>query len=61
MSVNDYARAAIERRLAAIERGLRDIEGIACARSGDAIHVRGRRLAQRSIEDARLRFAGLSR
>jgi hypothetical protein len=61
MSVNDYARAAIERRLAAIERGLRDIEGIACERSGDAIRVRGRRLAQRSVEDARLRFAGLDR
>lgn len=61
MRLGHYARAAIERRLAAIERGMRDIEGVAVERQRDAIQVRGRGLLQRSIDDVRLRFAGLAR
>ena len=61
MTLSQFVRGAIERRLAAIERGLGKIEGLAWSRRGDSIQVRGRQLVRRSIEDARLRFAGLDR
>jgi hypothetical protein len=61
MTLSQFVRGAIERRLAVIERSLVAIEGLAWSRRGDAIHVRGRQLVRRSIEDARLRFAGFDR
>ena len=61
MTLSQYVRRAIDRRLEAIERSLRAIEGLSVDRQGDALRVRGRRLVQRSIEDVRLRFARLGR
>jgi hypothetical protein len=61
MRLSHYVRAAIERRLAAIEGGLRDIEGLVAERRGGALYLRGRGLVKRSIDDVRLRFAGWGR
>ena len=61
MSLSGRVRSAIERRLSAIEAALGGIEGVAVERRGDMIRLRGRRLVERSISDARLRFAGLFR
>ena len=61
MWLSDFVRAAVERRLDAVERAYAAIEGLLVERRGDAVVVRGRGLARRSIEDARLRFAGLGR
>ncbi len=61
MRLGEMVRHAVERRLAAVERALGAIEGLVVERRGDMIRVRGRRLIQRSIEDVRLRFAGLGR
>jgi hypothetical protein len=57
MTLNQRVRDEIEARLAAIERGLRGIEGLVVERDGDRVAVRGTRLVRRSIEDVRLRFA----
>ena len=59
MRLSELMRAAVERRLAAVERAYGAIEGLFVERRGDTILVRGRGLMRRSIEDARLRFAGL--
>ncbi len=58
MTLSEGVRRAVERRLEGIERTLGGIEGLAVERRGDAIVVRGARLLRRSIDDARLRFAG---
>ncbi|HEU4877496.1 MAG TPA: hypothetical protein VFT07_06600 [Sphingomicrobium sp.] len=54
-------RGAIERRLGAVERAWAAIDGLSVERRGNAVVVRGRDLLRRSIEDVRLRFAGLGR
>ena len=61
MTLSEKVRAAIERRLNAIEAGLARVDGLAVERRGDTIRVRGRRIAMRSIADVRLRFARYSR
>ena len=61
MRLSEVRRAAVERRLVAVERALAAIEGLLVERRGDAVMVRERRLAQRSIDDVRLRFAGFGR
>lgn len=61
MRLSERVRSAVERRIGAIEAALGGIEGLAVERRGDTIRLRGRGLAQRSIADVRLRFAGLSR
>ena len=61
MTFSDKVRGAIERRMAAIEAGLAGIEGVSVERRGDTLRLRGRRLVERSVADARLRFAGLLR
>ena len=61
MRLSEMVRATVERRLAAVERAYAAIEGLLVERRGDAVVVRGRGLLRRSIEDVRLRFAGLGR
>jgi hypothetical protein len=61
MRLGDMVRAAVERRLGAVERGYAAVEGLLVERRGDTVVVRGRGLLRRSIVDARLRFAGLGR
>ena len=61
MRMGEVVRGAVERRLAAVERAFAAIEGLFVERRGDAVVVRGRGLMRRSIDDARLRFAGLRR
>ena len=61
MRLSDFLRAAVEKRLAAVERAYAAIEGLLVERRGDAVVVRGRGLMRRSIDDARVRFAGLGR
>ena len=61
MRLSDRVRGAIGRRLAEVERAYAAIEGLLVERRGDAVVVRGRGLMRRSIDDARLRFAGLRR
>lgn len=61
MKMSDKVRRKIEQRLSAIETALADIEGLSIERRGDTVRLRGRLLVERSINDLRLRFAGLSR
>jgi hypothetical protein len=61
MTLDQVVRAAIDRRVSAVERSLAAVEGLFVEREEDNIHVRGRRLLGRSIEDMRLRFAGFAR
>jgi len=61
MKLSDMVRRAIERRLATVERAFAAVDGLAVKRRGNAVVVRGRGLLRRSIEDVRLRFAGLGR
>jgi hypothetical protein len=61
MRLSDTVRGAIERRLGAVERAWAAIDGLSVERRGNAVVVRGRGLLRRSIEDVRLRFAGLGR
>ena len=61
MRLSEMVRGAVEQRLAAVERAFGAIEGLLVERRGDAIVVRGRGLVRRSIDDARLRFAGIGR
>ncbi len=61
MTLSERVRRAVEARLAGIERALGAIEGLVVERRGDTLRVRGARLVRRSIEDMRLRFAGLGR
>jgi len=61
MRLSEMVRGAVEQRLAAVERAFGAIEGLLVERRGDAVMVRERRLAQRSIDDVRLRFAGFGR
>ena len=61
MTLSERVRSAIERRLATIAAALDGIEGIDVERRGDTIRLRGRKLVERSLADARLRFAGLFR
>ena len=63
--VRARAVAAVERRVAgrvaAIERAVRAVGGIAVERQGERVTLGGRGLKRRWIEDVRLRFAGLAR
>jgi len=61
MRLSEFVRGALEQKLAEVERAYAAIEGLLVERRGDAVVVRGRGLARRSIEDVRLRFAGLGR
>jgi hypothetical protein len=61
MRLSELVRTAVGRRLVAVERAYGAIEGLLVERRGDQVVVRGRGLARRSIDDVRLRFAGLGR
>jgi hypothetical protein len=61
MKLSQFVRAAVERRLGAMERHLGGIEGLLVERRGDEIRVRGKSLIRRLIDDPALRFAGLAR
>jgi hypothetical protein len=61
MRLSELVRTAVGRRLVTVERAYGAIEGLLVERRGDAVVVRGRGLARRSIADVRLRFAGLGR
>ena len=61
MKLSETVRDAIERRLGAVARAWAAIDGLSVERRGNAVVVRGRGLLRRSIEDVRLRFAGLGR